>query len=115
MCLFINIINNACQSAYEKSLAESNLKPEVLIKIKNLVESDSVKIGIQDNSLGIPQNILDEIFATFFTTKSQGKGTGVALYFAQSLIVTRNKCQISVDSKLGVCTTFTIILPKNIA
>ena len=63
MCLFINIINNACQSAYESSLAEPNLKSEVLIKTKNLVESNSVEIGIQDNGLGIPQNILDKIFA----------------------------------------------------
>lgn len=85
------------------------------IKTKNLVESNSVEIGIQDNDLGIPQNILDKIFAPFFTTKPQGKGTGVGLYFAHDLIVTRNEGQISVDSKLGVYTTFTIILLKNIA
>ena len=84
-------------------------------ELRNLVESDAVEIGIQDNGTGIPQNILDRIFAPFFTTKPQGKGTGVGLYFAHNLIVTRNECQISVDSKLGVCTTFTIILPKNIA
>jgi adenylate cyclase len=110
----INIINNACQAAYEKSLFEPNLKPEVLIKTRNLVESDSVEIGIQDNGSGIPQNILDKIFDPFFTTKPQGKGIGVGLYFAHDLIVTRNEGQISVDSKLGVYTTFTIILPKNI-
>ena len=115
LCLFMSIVNNVCQSAYERSLAEPNLKPEVLIKTKNLVESNSVEIGIQDNRLGIPQNILDEIFATFFTTKSQGKGTRVGLYFAHDLIVTRNEGQISVNSKLGVCTTLTIILSTNIA
>ena len=92
MCLFINIINNACQSVYERSLAEPNLKPEVSIKTKNLVESNSVEIGIQDNGLGIPQNILDKIFAPFFTTKPQSKGTGVGLYFAHDFIVTRNEC-----------------------
>ena len=81
LCLFMNISNNVCQSAYERSLAEQNLKPEVLIKTKNLVESNSVEIGIQDNGLGIPQNILDKIFATFFTTKSQGKGTRVRFIF----------------------------------
>ena len=61
------------------------------------------------DGLGISQNILGKIFAPFFTTKPQGKGTEVGLYFAHDLIVTRNECQISVDSKLGVCTTFTII------
>ena len=115
MCLFINIINNACQSAYEKSLVEPNLKPEVLIKTKNSVESNSVEIAIQDNGIGIPQNMLDKIFTPFFTTKPQSKGTGVGLYFAHDFIVTRNEGQISVDFKLGVCSTFPIILPKNIA
>ena len=115
LCLFINIINNACQSAYEKSLAESNLKPEVLIKTRNLLESNSIEIVIQDNGTGIPQNILDKIFDPFFTTKPQGRGTGVGLYFAHDLIVARNRGQIIVDSKLGIYTAFTIILPKNVA
>ncbi len=79
------------------------------------MESNSIEIGIQDNGLGMPQNILDKIFAPFFMTKPQDQGTGVGLYFAHDLIIIRNEGQISVDSKLGVCTTFTIILPKNIA
>ena len=111
----INIINNACQSVYEKSLAEPNLKPEVLIKTRNLAESNSIEIVIQDNGTGIQQNILDKIFAPFFTTKPQGRGTGVGLYFAHDLIVARNRGQIIVDSKLGIYTAFTIILPKNVA
>lgn len=111
----INIITNACQAAYEKSSVEPNLKPEVLIKTKNLVESDAVEISIQNNGIGIPQNILDKIFDPFFTTKPQGRGTGVGLYFAHNLIVARNRGQIIVGSKLGVYTTFTIILPKNVA
>jgi CHASE2 domain-containing sensor protein/nitrogen-specific signal transduction histidine kinase len=111
----INIINNACFAAYERSLVEPNLKPEVLVKTRNLIESNSIEIVIQDNGLGIPQNILDKIFDPFFTTKPQDKGTGVGLYFAHDLIVDKNGGQIKVDSKLGVYTTFTIILPKNVA
>ena len=110
----INIITNACQAAYEKSLVEPNLKPEVLIKTKKLIESDAVEIAIQDNAIGIPQDILDKIFDPFFTTKPQGRGTGVGLYFAHDLIVARNRGQIIVDSKLGVYTVFTIIIPKNV-
>ena len=111
----INIINTACQAAYEKSLVEPKLNPEVLIKTKNLVESDAIEISIQDNGIAIPQDILDKIFAPFFTNKPQGRGTGVGLYFAHDLIVARNKGQIIVDSKLGVYNAFTIILPKNVA
>ncbi len=77
--------------------------------------STTLEISIQDNGIGIPQNIVDKIFDPFFTTKPQGRGTGVGLYFAHDLIVARNRGQIIVDSKLGVYTTFTIILPKNVA
>lgn len=109
----INIITNACQAAHQRSLVKPNLKPEVLIKTRNLVESNSVEISIQDNGSGIPQNILDKIFDPFFTTKFQG--TGVGLYFAHDLIVARNGGQILVDSQPGIHTTFTIILPTNVA
>jgi CHASE2 domain-containing sensor protein len=109
-----NILNNACQAAYERSLIEQNLKPEVLVKSRNLVESDAIEISIQDNGTGIPQNILDKIFNPFFTTKRQGQGTGIGLYFAHDLIVDKNGGQIKVDSKLGTYTTFTVTLPKNV-
>lgn len=110
----INIIDNACQAAYEKSLTEQVLKPEVIIKTKNLVASDSVEITVQDNGVGIPQNILDKIFDPFFTTKPPDKGTGVGLYFAHDLIVNRHGGQIGVESQPGIGTIFTIVLPKNV-
>ncbi len=78
------------------------------------MESDAIEISIQDNGIGIPQNILDKIFNPFFTTKPQGQGTGIGLYFAHDLIVDKNGGQIKVDSKLGAYTTFTVILPKNV-
>lgn len=109
----INIMNNACFAAYERSLVELNLKPEVLITTKNLGESDSIEISIQDNGSGMPEDILDKIFDPFFTTKPQGKGTGLGLYLAHDLIVAKNGGQITVDSQPGAYTKFTIILPKN--
>ncbi|WP_158260544.1 sensor histidine kinase [Chlorogloea sp. CCALA 695] len=109
----INIIDNACQAAYEKSLTEQVLKPEVMIKTKNLVANGSVEITVQDNGVGIPENILDRIFDPFFTTKPPDKGTGVGLYFAHDLIVNRHGGQIEVKSQPDIGTIFTIVLPKN--
>lgn len=110
----INIIDNACQAAYEKALVNVDIQPEVTIKTKNLDSSDSIEITIQDNGAGIPQNILDKIFDPFFTTKPPDRGTGIGLYFAHDLIVTRHDGQIKVDSQLGIGTTFTVVLPKNV-
>ncbi len=106
----LNVVNK-----YKAVLEARGLKPNYSIKTKNLVESNFIEIVIQDNGTEIPQNILDKIFAPFFTTKPPDQGTGVGLYFAHDLIITRNRGQIIVDSQPGVYTTFTIILPKNVA
>lgn len=110
----INIIDNACQAAYEKSLTEQEIKPEVMIKTKNLVASGAVEITVQDNGVGIPENILGRIFDPFFTTKPPDKGTGVGLYFAHDLIVNRHGGQIEVKSQTDIGTIFTIVLPNNV-
>ena len=110
----ISIIDNACQAAYEKSLTGQVLTPEVTIKTRNLVERDSVEITVQDNGIGIPENILDKIFDPFFTTKTPDKGTGVGLYFAHDLIVNKHGGQIEVKSQPSIGTIFTVILPKNV-
>jgi two-component system NtrC family sensor kinase len=65
---------------------------------------------ITDNGPGIPEHILPNIFDPFFTTKTKGKGTGLGLSVSQG-IVARHGGQIRVSSKVGVGTTFTIILP----
>ncbi len=106
----INIIDNACQAAY-KNAVEKNISPEVIISTKNLIETDSLEISIQDNGAGIPQNILDRIFDLFFTTKDPNEGMGFGLYFAYDLITTRHGGQIKVDSQPGSYTKFTVILP----
>ncbi len=104
-----SIIDNACQAAYKNAL-EKNINPEVSISTKNLIESNSLEINVQDNGAGIPQNILDKIFDPFFTTKDPQEGTGLGLYFAYDLIVVKHRGQIIVDSQPDTYTKFKIIL-----
>ena len=47
----------------------------------------------------------------YVKTKPPDQGTGVGLYFAHDLIVTRHGGQIKVDSQPGAYTKFTVILP----
>ncbi len=65
---------------------------------------------ITDNGPGIPEHILPNIFDPFFTTKTKGKGTGLGLSVSHG-IVARHGGQIRVESRVGVGTTFTVILP----
>jgi len=77
---------------------------------------DSVQIEVADTGCGIEPENLIRIFEPFYTTKngqSQFRclGTGLGLAFCKKVIDGQNGI-ISVESKPGDGTTFTIILPK---
>lgn len=109
----INIIDNACQSVYKKmKIVDEEFEPELLVETKNL--GNAVEIKIKDNGQGIPNDIRDEIFKPFFTTKPPEEGTGLGLYLAHDIIIGKHKGKIEVETQSGNYTEFTIILPKDI-
>ena len=73
-----------------------------------LKPGDYIKIVFSDEGAGIPEHIVDKIFEPYFTTKSGGTGLGLATVFS---IINRHEGQISVESKIGVGTTFTLYVP----
>jgi signal transduction histidine kinase len=66
-------------------------------------------IEVTDTGCGIPDDILPEIFDTFYTTKPKGLGLGLA--FSRRVIEAHGG-EITVNTKLGEGTTFTITLPS---
>jgi signal transduction histidine kinase len=70
-----------------------------------------VEIIVKDNGNGIPQNIIDKIFQPFFTTKPTGQGTGLGLSLTYDIITKEHNGIITVESKEGEGTEFTIQLP----
>lgn len=72
-------------------------------------QDSTVVIKVQDSGAGIPSDIVARIFDPFFTTK-QAQGTGLGLSISQTL-VTRAGGQITVESEVGVGSSFEIRLP----
>ena len=68
-------------------------------------------IEISDTGSGISQEILPLIFEPFFSTKTKESGSGLGLAVVYG-IVHRHGGAISVDSEVGVGTTFQITLPR---
>jgi len=73
-------------------------------------DRDHVVIEVEDNGHGIPEQVLPKIFDPFFSTKEVGEGTGLGLSIAYK-IVEQHGGRITVASKVGVGTRFTIVLP----
>jgi PAS domain S-box-containing protein len=71
-----------------------------------------VVITITDTGHGIPPEIIGRIFDPFFTTKEPGRGTGLGLATVQG-IITSHGGFITVESKLGLGTTFKIHMPAH--
>src|SRR3984957_10374822 len=82
---------------------------------RNVLDGDPadprVRISISDNGCGISEELLRRIFDPYFTTKNGGNGLGLATAYA---IVIKHGGHISVDSKSGVGSTFTIDLPASL-
>ncbi|MCX5999440.1 MAG: PAS domain S-box protein, partial [Chloroflexi bacterium] len=69
-----------------------------------------VEITIADPGIGIPEALLPKIFDPYFTTKQRGSGLGLATCYS---IIKKHGGHITVESKLGVGTTFRIYLPAS--
>ncbi len=76
-----------------------------------LPDIDHVVCEVEDTGTGIPKEILDKIWAPFFTTKEVGKGTGLGLSMVYG-IVKQTGGYIYCDSEVGKGTTFRIYLPR---
>jgi DNA-binding response OmpR family regulator len=75
-------------------------------------ESRYIKIAIRDTGVGISEKELPKIFKRYYSksTHQERHGTGIGLAFARELIELHHG-RIYVESKEGVGSTFTVLLP----
>jgi len=99
--VFLNIINNAFAAVEDGGRIEIGIRG---------VEPDSVAVWVEDNGVGIPEEHLSHIFDPFFSTK-KGAGTGLGLSITYG-IVQKLGGEITVNSRVGEGTRFTVTLPR---
>ncbi len=115
------VVVNLCTNAYH-AMRDTGGFMELTLSRTELAEQDLkflsmtstpgpyVKLELRDTGQGIEEKKLKAIFDPYFTTKKKGEGTGLGLSIVHG-IVTGFGGHISVKSKPGSGTTFTVHLP----
>lgn len=85
----LNIINNAKDALIDNGRSDKKIIIELL--------EDA--LAIEDNAGGIPEEILERIFEPYFTTKEQGKGTGIGLYMSKLIVEKNMEGRLEVENK----------------
>ena len=99
--VLLNLINNALDA----------MAPDGgTLEITTRVDGRHVVVDVADTGQGIPKANLARIFDPFFTTKPVGKGTGLGLSICYG-IIKKMEGEISVNSAVGLGTTFHVRLP----
>ena len=103
--VLINLMNNAAEAMPNGG--------DLILRTRKGQTPGFVTIEVQDAGVGISEENMKKIFTPFFTTKPIGKGTGLGLAIIYG-IVKMHRGQISVQSKAGQGTTFTITLREQL-
>ncbi|WP_230471381.1 ATP-binding protein [Hymenobacter jejuensis] len=109
--VLLNLFNNAFYAVHQRQkLGQPDYRPEVIVTTERH-PNDDVVIRVRDNGMGIPPAVRAKIFQPFFTTKPPGEGTGLGLSLSYDIITKSHGGTLTVESKEGEFTEFTIWLP----
>ena len=100
--VILNLVNNAVDSLPQGG--------DMCIETRLNKEAKSVEVAFEDNGIGISGEDQKRVFTPFFTTKEPGKGTGLGLSICNNIISAHNG-RITLESRVGNGTRFTISLP----
>ena len=99
----VNLIQNACQALPA---------PERNVRVTTGYHEDAgeVWMAVEDEGVGIPEDVMPHIMDPFFTTKRDNGGTGLGLAVSAN-IIKEHGGRIEVDSMAGQYSRFTAFLP----
>ncbi|MCW5319134.1 histidine kinase [Nostoc sp. KVJ3] len=124
--VFIKLITNAIDAIEESfvichllpqgedSASTSLIRRKGQIRIQTELTADKqIIIRIVDNGVGIPENLQNQLFNPFFTTKPVGKGTGLGLSISYQIVTQKHQGKLQCNSTLGKGTEFVMAIPLN--
>jgi signal transduction histidine kinase/CheY-like chemotaxis protein len=104
------VFNNLIKNAWEAMFKMPDPRIWVVTEAAEAHGKRYATTQVRDNGPGIPPDLIEKIWVSFFTTKGERGGTGLGLSACMAM-VTQAEGKITVDSEVGVGTTFTVWLP----
>lgn len=88
------------------------MKSDGVLTVSTALSEDGnfVRMVIEDNGEGIPEELKDKIFEPFFTTKADGEGTGLGLPIVRQIVESHGG-RFSLESQVGVGTRAVVEIP----
>lgn len=105
--VLLNLLKNAAQAIHQR---EDDSEPGRII-LRTKLNPPWAEIQVEDNGIGMSENVRKRTFEPFFTTKEIGQGTGLGLSVSYFIITNNHKGQMEVQSAPGQGTCFTLRLP----
>ncbi len=98
--VIVNLLTNAKDVLIEKDVCPA------FIRVFVIQADDRIILKVCDNGGGIPKPTLEKIFDPYFSTKEEGKGTGIGLYMSKIIIEDHMKGKLNAsNSAEGACFT----------
>ena len=110
--VWTNLLDNAADAIRQRRDEEGDAAAG-RITIRAWNEGAGIVVEFTDDGSGIPDEIVDQIFDSFFTTKEPGKGTGLGLDISYRVVVIGHEGDLTVESVPGR-TNFRVELPSTI-
>jgi signal transduction histidine kinase len=100
--VLVNLVVNACEAMSAGGAIR------ITEELQHIDARQQAVIRVQDQGPGVPETLKERIFQPFFTTKEEGTGLGLSI---AARIIAEHGGWLSLDSREGRGTTFTISLP----
>jgi signal transduction histidine kinase len=104
--VFLNILTNASYSIKKKF----GNQPGGKLSIVTRINANFIYIHIQDNGIGMSEEVKSKIFDPFYTTKDVGEGTGLGLSIAYQTVL-KHQGEIVINSTQDNGAEFIIKIP----
>ena len=91
--VLLNLLKNAAQAIHQRPV---NTEPGRII-LRTKLNSPWAEIQVEDNGVGMPEQVRKRIFEPFFTTKEVGQGTGLGLSVSYFIVTNNHKGQMEVQ------------------